>query len=139
MDDDNNAVVTDLSEASFNNCIIYGNDNPEILLDEVEDTSIDFNFKFTNCLIRFEDNNNNFSGPNYDFNDATHYEGNIFNQNPDFKDPDLNMLIIGEESAAINKGLTNFATQVPTDILGVNRTTSPDLGAYQHIVFPEED
>lgn len=139
LDDDNNAIVTDLSEANFNNCIIYGNDNPEILLEEVEDAALDFNFKFTNCLIRFEDNNNNFTGANYDFNDISHYEGIIFNQDPDFKDPDLNMLIIGEESAAIDKGQSSFATQVPNDILGVNRTNSPDLGAYQHIIFPEED
>ncbi|TYA78582.1 hypothetical protein [Seonamhaeicola marinus] len=139
LDDDGNAIVTDLVEANFNNCIIYGNDNPEILLDEVEEASIDFNFKFTNCLIRFQDNSNNFTGPNYDLNDLSHYEGNIFNEDPNFKNPDLNMLIIGEESAAINKGLSVFASQVPTDILNVNRTASPDLGAYQHIVFPEED
>ncbi|TXG39482.1 hypothetical protein [Seonamhaeicola maritimus] len=139
LDENDNAIITDLTEANFNNCIIYGNDNPEILLDEIEDDAVDFNFKFTNCLIRFEDNNNNFTGPNYDLNDINHYEGNIFNEDPNFKDPDLNMLIIGVESAAINKGLPLFATQVPTDILNVNRTTSPDLGAYQHIVFPEED
>ncbi|WP_299551443.1 right-handed parallel beta-helix repeat-containing protein [Seonamhaeicola sp.] len=139
LDEDNNAIITDLTEANFNNCIIYGNDNPEILLDEVEEETVAFNFKFTNCLIRFQDNSNNFTGPNYDLNDTNHYEGNIFNEEPDFKDPDLNMLIIGEASATINKGLATFAAQVPTDILNVNRTTAPDLGAYQHIVFPEED
>ena len=79
--------LTDLTEANFNNCIIYGNDNPEILLDEIEDASVSFNFKFTNCLIRFEDTNNNFTGANYDLNDTTHYEGNLFNQDPDFMDP----------------------------------------------------
>ncbi|MFY0712642.1 hypothetical protein J1D01_03120 [Seonamhaeicola sp. NFXS20] len=139
IDDDENVVVTNLTEANFNNCIIYGNDNPEILLDEVEEASVNFNFKFTNCLIRFEDNNNNFTGSNYDLNDTNHYEGNIFNEDPNFKDTALNMLIIGEESAAINQGLATYATQVPTDILNVNRTTTPDIGAYQHIVFPEED
>ncbi len=139
LDEDNNATLADLTEANFNNCIIYGNDNPEILLDEIEDDAVVFNFKFTNSLIRFEDNNNNFVGPNYDLNDVTHYENNIFNENPDFKDPDLNMLNIGDESAAINKGLASFATQVPFDILNVSRTTNPDLGAYQHITFPEED
>ena len=34
-----------------------GNDNPEILLDEVEDAAVVFNFKFTNCLIRFDNRN----------------------------------------------------------------------------------
>ncbi|WP_298238438.1 hypothetical protein [uncultured Algibacter sp.] len=139
LDEDNNATITDLVEANFNNCIIYGNDNPEILLDEIEDDAVVFNFKFTNCLIRFEDNNDNFTGPNYNLTDTNHYEGNIFNEGPNFKDTEQNMLIIGAESAAINMGLETFATQVPVDILNVNRTASPDIGAYQHITFPEDD
>ncbi|GAA4950903.1 hypothetical protein GCM10023314_25260 [Algibacter agarivorans] len=139
LDEENNATIADLTEANFNNCIIYGNDNPEILLDEIEDESVVFNFKFTNCLIRFEDNNNNFTGPNYDLDDTSKYEGNIYNEDPNFKDSDLNELIIGDDSAAINKGLATFATQVPVDILNVNRTSSPDLGAYQHITLPDEE
>tara|TARA_R110001583_G_C5658495_1_gene409438 strand:+ start:2951 stop:4504 length:1554 start_codon:yes stop_codon:yes gene_type:complete len=136
VDADNNAVLADLTEANFNNCIIYGNDNPEILLDEIEDPTVLFNFKFTNCLIRFENSNNNFTGANYDLNDITHYEGNIFNLDPNFKDTGLNQLIIGDDSAANNQGNTTFSSQVPFDILNVNRTASPDLGAYQHITFP---
>jgi len=139
LDEDNVATIADLTEANFNNCIIYGNDNPEILLDEIEDASVVFNFKFTNCLIRFEDNNNNFTGANYDFNDTAKYEGNLFNENPNFKDVELNEFLIGDDSAANGQGLASFATQVPFDILNVNRTSSPDLGAYQHITFPEED
>ncbi|MCR8669291.1 hypothetical protein NO995_16505 [Aestuariibaculum sp. M13] len=139
VDADENIVVTDLTEANFNNCIIYGNDNPELLFDEVEEETVNFNFKFTNCLIRFQDYTNYYSGPNYDFEDTIHYEGNIFNQTPDFFNPEENKLIIGENSAAINQGLPGFASQVPTDILNVNRTTTPDLGAYQHITFPEEE
>lgn len=139
LDEDNNAALADLTEANFNNCIIYGNDNPEILLDELEDDNVVFNFKFTNCLIRFQDNSNTFTDPNYNLNDTSKYEANIFNEDPNFMDPDLNKLIIGEESAAINKGNPIFATQVPADILNVDRTTTPDLGAYQHIIFPEEE
>ncbi|GAA4970164.1 hypothetical protein [Algibacter aquimarinus] len=139
LDEDNNATIANLTEANFSNCIIYGNDNPEILLDEIEDEAVEFNFKFTNCLIRFEDNNNNFTGPNYDLTDITKYEGNIFNEDPNFLDTELNKLIIGEESAAINQGLAAFAIQVPFDILNVSRTSSPDLGAYQHITFPEDE
>ena len=108
-------------------------------MDEIEDASVSFNFKFTNCLIRFEDTNNNFTGANYDLNDTTHYEGNVFNQDPDFMDPGLNQLIIGEASAANNQGNSTFSNQVPFDILNVDRTASPDLGAYQHITFPENN
>lgn len=139
VDEENNATITDLTEANFNNCIIYGNDNPEILLDELEDASVVFNFKFTNCLIRFDDRNDQFTGPNYDFDDTNKYEGNIFNKNPDFKNEDLNQLIIGDDSEANGQGLAVFATQVPFDILNVDRTSSTDIGAYQHITFPEED
>ncbi|WP_242158304.1 hypothetical protein [Aestuariivivens sediminis] len=139
IDDENTATIADLTEANFNNCIIYGNDNPEIVLDEIEDEAVAFNFKFTNCLIRFEDNNNNFTGDNYDLSDTNHYDNNIFNEDPHFKDPNLNQLIIGEESAGIGKGLPIFALQVPLDLLKVDRTITPDLGAYQHIIFPEED
>lgn len=139
VDEDNTAVLADLIEANFNNCIIYGNDNPEILIDEIEDDAVTFNFKFTNCLIRFEDTNSNFTGANYDFNDITHYEGNHFNQDPDFKDAFFNELMIGDDSAANNQGNTMFSSQVPFDLLNVNRTASPDLGAYQHVTFPEDN
>ncbi len=135
VDEDNAVFTNDLIEANFNNCIIYGNDNPELILDEENGSA--FNFNFTNCLIRFEDNGNNFTGANYNFNDVSLYENVIFNQDPDFRDPFINDLIIGQNSAANNKGNTAFANQVPFDILNVNRTSSPDLGAYQHITFEE--
>ncbi len=137
--DEEEIIVTDLIEANFNNCIIFGNDNPEFLVDEVEDDAVNFNFKFTNCLIRFSDNNNNFTGDNYDFSNTAHYQNVIFNEAPNFKDPRENELIIGDESAAINKGNTTFASQVPTDVLNINRTSTPDIGAYQHITFEEEN
>lgn len=139
VDEDDNATVTDLTQANFNNCIIYGNDNPEILLDEIEDDAVVFNFKFTNCLIRFDNSNGNLTGNNYDLNNTAHYEGNMFNQEPDFKDTDLNQLIIGADSKAINKGNTTFSNQVPNDVLGVSRSAMPDLGAYQHVIFPVEN
>ena len=63
------------------------------------------------------------------------YENNIFNQEPDFKNTSLNKLIIGDNSNANGIGASSFASQVPNDILGVNRTSAPDAGAYQHTVF----
>ncbi|WP_349267666.1 hypothetical protein [Pseudalgibacter alginicilyticus] len=139
VDEDDVITITDLDEANFNNCIIYGNDNPEILLEEEADPAVDFNFKFTNCLIRFDNNNGNLTGDNYDLNNILHFENNIYNEDPNFKNPDLNHMIIGADSKAINLGNTIFSSQIPTDILGVDRTIAPDLGAYQHIIFPEEE
>lgn len=135
IDEDNTAFVSDLTEANFSNCIIYGNDNPELLIDEIEDASIVFNFKFTNCLLQFQDSSNFFTSENYDFEDTTHYENMIFNDDPNFRDPFDNDLNIGEDSAAIDQGNATFTTQVPNDISGIDRTASPDLGAYQHTNF----
>ncbi|MBP1839792.1 hypothetical protein [Formosa algae] len=139
IDDDDTAYLADLSEANFNNCIIYGNDNPEFVLDEIEDDAVGFNFKFTNCLARFQvSSSNSYTGVNYDFDDTTHYENMIFNEDPDFKDSANNELIIGEDSNAINQGNSIYANQVPVDLLNTNRTNAPDLGAYQHTIFEEE-
>lgn len=131
--DEETTVINDLTEANFSNCIIYGNDNPEIIFEKEDGT--DFNFKFTNCLIRFDDTNNSFTQPEYDFSNTALYEGNIFNEDPKFFNTEMNQLIISEESAAINQGDSGFANQVPNDILNIDRTSSPDLGAYQHIIF----
>ena len=73
--------------------------------------------------------------PELDFDDVSHYTGLILNEDPDFKDPEKNELIIGENSSCINKGDLFTAQNVPLDIRGVDRTAAPDLGAYQHITF----
>ncbi|MFD2824564.1 hypothetical protein ACFS5M_12855 [Lacinutrix iliipiscaria] len=129
-------LLADLVEANFNNCIIFGNDRVEFLIDEIEEptTPTLFDFKFTNCLIRFPIDDPSFSGENYNIS-GPHYDNNIFNQSPDFRDANENDLIIGEDSAGNNQGNSTFATQVPNDILGINRTASPDIGAFQHIIF----
>lgn len=132
---DGTTFIADLTECNFNNSIIYGNDNPEFIIDEIVDDAIVFNFKFTNCLARFEDSSNSPTGDNYNFADGTHYENLIRNQEPDFRAPLENNLIIGNNSSASTFGNATFASQVPQDILGVSRTASPDIGAYQHVTF----
>ena len=134
IDADNVANLTDLTEANFNNCIIYGNDNPEFLLENEGEV---FNYKFTNCLLRFDNNNLQGNG-NYVFDDETFYVDNEFNQSPDFENPFENMMRIGENSGANGIGNSSFASQVPNDILGESRTALPDAGAYQSIVFEED-
>ena len=56
-------------------------------------------------------------------------------RSPNFRAPFENDLLIGDDSFANGAGNSTFASQVPQDILGVSRTASPDLGAYQHITF----
>lgn len=128
------SVVTNpLLEANFNNCVIYGNDDPEFILDQQGDV---FNFKFSNCLLRF-DTTNLEGTTNYIFTDTNFYENNIFNEDPDFKAVFNNKLLIGEDSGANGIGNTMFANQVPFDLLNVSRTASPDAGAYQSIIFED--
>lgn len=135
IDEEENVFTNDLSEANFTNCIIYGNDNPELLL-EKEDTAA-FNFKFTNCLIRFEDNSGHFAGDQYNFEDISLYENVIFNQDPEFLDPTQNKFQIANGSIADGTGI--IFGNLSIDIFGTLRNSPPDLGAFESIDFPEED
>lgn len=127
-------VPKKLTAANFYNSIIFGNNRIELLLDKVD--GADFNILFQNNLIQFDDYNNSFaSKPQYQFNNTLLYQNTIFNKTPDFKNTKLNQLIIGKASSGIQKANISKALSVPLDILEVNRTISPDIGAYQHIIF----
>jgi hypothetical protein len=136
LDEDNNATVNDLTEANFTNCIIYGNENIEFLLDPIE--GAEFNFNINSSLIKFNDPNGNFdSNPNYDFSNTLIYQDVLIQGDPDFKDPNSNLMLIGEDNAVEGLGNPAGAFQVPQDILGVSRISAPDLGAYQSIIFED--
>jgi hypothetical protein len=133
IDADNTTFTNPLDEANFTNCIIYGNDNPELLLDkDINDT---FNFKFTNCLIKFDDPNSNFTGGQYNFGNTALYENSIFNLDPEFLDPQNNMLQIPNGSSADNAGI--IFGNLTSDILNTPRGATPDLGAYESTVFDD--
>ncbi|WP_304139691.1 hypothetical protein, partial [Mesonia mobilis] len=125
--------VSDLVEANFNNCIIYGNENRELIFNERNEAA--FNYKFENCLIRFSNFGYN-NTDDYDFDDESLFPGTIINEDPNFLDPQENLLMIDEESAA--NSLANPSTATDEDILGTPRSSSPDSGAYESIIFPEE-
>jgi hypothetical protein len=134
LDENGTPIVNDLTEANFSNCIIYGNDNPEFLLESEGDV---FNYKFTNCLLRF-DNNNLEDTENYMFDNTDFYVENIFNQNPDFEDAFENLMRIGEDSGANGRALPSIANQVPDDILGNSRNVpEPDCGDYESVLFED--
>jgi len=138
--DGNTTVIEtrDLIEATFTNCIITGNQNVEFLVDKVDGSA--FTFKVNNSLLKFDTTQETLlNNPNFDFTDTSLYENIILNGEADFKDISLNEFQIGEASVAINAANLGAAALVPLDILGVDRTQEPDLGAYQHIVFEEED
>ena len=133
----NNIFTQNLEQANFTNCIIFGNNNYELLFDQVDNVS--FNYKFENCLIKFDDFSSRFSdNPLYDFTNTSLFENILLNEDPHFKNTQNQEFIIGEMSAGNSQGKTATAIQVPLDILGVDRTNFPDIGAYQNIVFEEE-
>lgn len=129
---DNTIITNDLTEANFTNCIIYGNDNPELLLEDEGDI---FNYKFENCLIRFSNNNLEGNG-NYDFDDINYYVNNYFNENPNFEDSSENLMRIGNDSGANGRAL--YLSTITKDILNEDRdTVNPDIGAYESVVFED--
>ncbi len=125
-DSDQNSIPNPLLSANFTNCIIYGNNNPEVLLDPVAEA--DFNFNFKNCLIYFDDPNNRFSGPFYNFDDTNYYDNVRFNLDPGFLNSSENKLQIPLNSPASGQGTT--AGTLNTDIEGNTRPNPSDLGAY---------
>ncbi|NVK53058.1 MAG: hypothetical protein HWD85_09000 [Flavobacteriaceae bacterium] len=135
--DSNNQKITetrDLHAANFTNCIIDGNNNVEFVLDKVNGSV--FNYSIKNNMIQFNDINNSFANnTELNFNDTSHYQNNIINGNTHFKNPTANQFAIGQNNTGIQKATINAALLFPKDILEKDRTTQPDIGAYQHINF----
>ena len=133
--DENGQEITetrDLKAANFTNCIFDGNNNIEFILDKVDGGGL-FNYRFRNCMISFTDSNNSFEGNiELDFENNPKYENNILNGFSAFRNAGNEDFIIGGTSDAINKAAS---TSFSFDILGIDRTTNPDIGAYQHIIF----
>ncbi|WP_367752268.1 hypothetical protein [Flavobacterium sp. WC2430] len=121
----------DLTQATFNNCIIYGSYTNEIAINKSGTGT--FEYQFNNCLVKFDSSNTNSL---YQFaTDPVHYNGIILNQSPKFFNVNLNKLNIDVSSSAFAKG--NSAYLIPLDIIGNTRTTPPDLGAFQSMSFPK--
>ncbi|WP_343616968.1 hypothetical protein [Flavobacterium sp.] len=119
-----------LTQATFNNCIIYGSTSYEFNLSK--NTGAVFIYQLNNCLLKFGSSTN----ADYQFKtDTEHYNNIILNENPKFYNVSKNQLNIDKTSAAFAKG--NQAFIIPKDILGITRTSPPDLGAYQSKDFPK--
>ncbi len=131
FDKDDKSVKAPLSNANFNNCIVTGSTsvNNEISFDKSEEEAV-FNFNFKNCLIDLEKGDDFLNTDNTAF-----YTNVLFNKETDFKDTSKNDLRIGLDNEGINKADPSIAATTPLDIIGKDRTGTPDIGAYQHIDF----
>jgi len=119
-----------LEAATFNNSIIYGNRNEEILISSIEEGG-DMNYLFDHCLIKVNPDSTNVTDP-------AHFRDVILNESPNFKiripndttDIDFSLDTL---SPAMNAGSMEIANQVPFDIQGNSRIEdiAPDLGAYE--------
>jgi len=138
---DNGSEVVEtrnLIAANFTNCIIDGNQNVEFIVDKVEGSLFNYNIK--NSMLKFNSTNSILlNNPLFDFTDTNVYQNVILNGIPNFKDITANEFIIGQDSEANGNADSNGALQVPFDILTISRTTTPDIGAYQHVIFEEEN
>lgn len=109
-----------IREATFRNCIIYGNyggsnNSGEIKFDQVEDC--DFNYSFSHCLLRTNIVDNS---------DGTL----ILNRDPLFTDTKSNNFTPKNDSPAIGAGNAAYINS-PTDIKGTPRNNPPTIGALE--------
>ncbi len=125
-----NQLTADLVRADFTNCIIDGNNFLELNLKNDENKA--FEYSFTNCMLKFRDDQGQFAeNPLYDFENTERYTEVFLNQNTDFAKAIENDFRIKSRSMAKGNADLNTALLVPIDILGVDRTQTPDIGAYQ--------
>ena len=139
-DANGNQTAFDLT-ANFNNCIVYGSNSRQFTLRK--NNTKTFNYKFTNCLLKFNNSDSVFTGNElYDFENSALYSNcliakNSFTHQADFLNPAQNKLQIGNDSAAKGAAAFNFSNGT-TDILGNLRSNPSDIGAYNFMIFPTE-
>ena len=126
--------IKPLEKATFNNCIIDGNQFVEFFAEQ-QGTGA-FNFKLDHTAIQFESSTQSVTdNPFFDWDDTTYYNQIIRNGEPSFVNAEKNDMRISQKSDFIQKGEVAIGLQIPTDILGVQRNSPPDLGAYQHVII----
>ncbi|HPA11715.1 MAG TPA: choice-of-anchor Q domain-containing protein [Bacteroidales bacterium] len=118
--DQNNQAVEFPFNGNFANSIIYGNQREEIVVDDMGN---DFTLKFDHCLLKTEK----------DINESEIFINSLKNQDPLFVDYTVNDLQLDSISPARDIGKIEIANTVPTDLKGVDRLESPDIGAYEWI------
>jgi hypothetical protein len=118
IDQNENPVHMPLQQADFYNCILWGNNDEEL--------EVDYQFgpaahNFRNLIIKTE---LDVTGPRF-----SNILKNISPSFVSFQDDDYQL---GPTSPAINAGDPVWVdSDTQTDIRGINRVATPDLGAYE--------
>lgn len=125
VDVNNDIQARPLNNAIFGNCIIYGNKESEVVLDEIP--TKDFNYLFDHTLIKVQDD--------FSTSDSEHFKNVLVNKDPKFTDPYENDFELDTLSFAKDNGKPEYGNMFPFDINLNNRMNDagPDLGAFERI------
>lgn len=112
---------------NIRNSIIYSDRDNSVVFEQTPNQL--FNFTIQNSLLKYSGT----SAAGFDFDTNSNVIQSIKNQEPKFMNyfaAQMN-LRVKADSPARGKGNLTVANSVPTDIVGVSRTSNPTLGAYQ--------
>ncbi len=113
-------VLRGINEGTITSTVMYGNLDHELAIDTISDPAIDINLDFQHNLIR---STTIFTGSIFD------NKGNLWNQDPSFKNVFEGDYTYWWNSALINNG---SSTVFPTlDLLGKPRYAPTEIGAYE--------
>lgn len=131
IDAEDNVQPRSLNKAYFGNCIIYGNNKNEIEFDFTD--KADSVYRFETCILKME----------RDTADANEFQNIIYNpgfitvdgtsHDPVFDNPTDLKFNLFDQSIAIDKANIAITGGLNIDILGKNRDTKPDIGAYEFV------
>ena len=131
---DGSNFIKPLTEATFENCIIEGNQLVEFFVEQEGSDAV--NFYLDHTALQFESSNTAiFNNPFFDWDDNTYYNQIIRNGNPAFVIAEDNDMRITQQSDFLAKGAASVGASIPIDLAGNVRTSPPDLGAYQHVII----
>lgn len=133
---DGSNFIKPLKEATFENCIIEGNQLVEFYVEQEGSEAV--NFYLDHTAIQFESSNKTVvNNPFFDWDDNAYYNQIIRNENPAFVLAEDNDMRITQQSDFLAKGDTSVGVNIPVDLAGKTRTSPPDLGAYQHVIIED--
>jgi hypothetical protein len=124
QDTNGNIQNRDLIKANFENCIIEGSNESEIIFDQSNEAT--FNYIFDHCAIKIE------SGYWEDWNNSSCID-NLIIETVDFIDYSLFNFELDSNSVAIDNAGINAAQDVPEDINGISRIENPDIGCFERV------